>query len=113
MRPAIHVYAALAAALCVGGFLVGGGLLVTALVLAGLAVLTWRVAAASRPRPGWGAAGAGRPGGRPGGGPGGSATRIRPASAVRIRDERDAHVVHDEGREGEGVEDLMEAEPPR
>ncbi|AIA05623.1 hypothetical protein DC74_5159 [Streptomyces noursei] len=113
MRPAIHVYAALAAALCVGGFLVGGGLLVTALVLAGLAVLTWRVAAASRPRPGWGAAGAGRPGGRPGGGPSGSATRIRPASAVRIRDERDAHVVHDEGREGEGVEDLMEAEPPR
>ncbi len=112
MRPAIHVYAALAAALCVGGFLVGGGLLVTVLVLAGLAVLTWRVAAASRPRPGWGAAGAGRPGGRAGGGPDGSATRI-PASAVRIRDERDAHVVHDEGREGEGVEDLMEAEPPR
>lgn len=117
MRPAIHVYAALAAALCVGGFLVGGGLLVTALVLAGLAVLTWRVAVASRPRPGWGAAGAGgsggRSGGRPGGGPSGSATRLRPASAVRIRDERDAHVVHDEGREGEGVEDLMEAEPPR
>ncbi len=117
MRPAIHVYAALAAALCVGGYLVGGGLLVTALVLAGLAVLTWRVAAASRPRPGGGAAGAGRSGGRsggrPGGGPDGSATRIRPASAVRIRDERDAHVVHDEGRESEGVEDLMEAEPPR
>ncbi|GAA2665135.1 hypothetical protein GCM10009864_37600 [Streptomyces lunalinharesii] len=113
MRPAMHVYAALAAALCVGGFLVGGGLLVTALVLAGLAVLTWRVAAASRPRPGWGAAGVGRPGRRPGGRRDGSTTRIRSDSAVRIRDERDAHVVHDEGREGEGVEDLMEAEPPR
>ncbi len=109
MRPAIHGCAAFAAALCVGGYLLGGESLVTALVLAGVAVLAWRVAAASRPRPGW----RGGMTGRPVGGPGTPRARVRPASGVRIRDERDADVVHHEGREGEGVEDLMEAEPPR
>ncbi|MFF2812947.1 hypothetical protein ACFVT2_38435 [Streptomyces sp. NPDC058000] len=83
MRPAIHVYAVLAAALCVGGFLLGGGLLVTALVLAGLAALAWHVAVASRPRPRWRPEVAGRPAGRPGG----PAARVRPASGMRIRDE--------------------------
>ncbi|WP_411141289.1 hypothetical protein [Streptomyces sp. x-80] len=72
MRPAIHLYAALAAALCVGGFLIGGSALVFALVPAGVAVLAWRVAAASRPRPRW----RGRPG---------VPARGRAASGVRIR----------------------------
>ncbi|GGU77985.1 hypothetical protein GCM10010211_49920 [Streptomyces albospinus] len=109
MRPIIHGYAAVAAALCVGGFLVGGGALVSALVVAGVGLLTWQVAAASRPRPRW----RGRPVGGPAGGSGVPAVRGRAASGVRIRHERDADVVHDEGRQGEGVEDLMEAEPPR
>lgn len=113
MRPVRHVYAALAAALCVGGYLVGGGPLVTALVLAGLAALAWQVAAASRPRPAGRRAAAGRPQERPAGRPDGPAAPIRPGSAMRIRDQRDADVVHDEGGKGEGVEDLMEAEPPR
>lgn len=51
MRTAIDVFAVFAAALCVGGFLVGGTAAVVALVLAGVAALTWQVAAASRPRP--------------------------------------------------------------
>lgn len=109
MRPVVHGYAALAAALCVGGYLLGGGLLVTALVLAGVAVLAWQVAAAARPRPGGRGAVIGRPAGRPGV----EVTRVRPASGMCICDERDADVVHHEGRQGEGVEDLMEAEPPR
>ncbi len=108
MRPVIHGYAALAAALCVGGFLLGGGALVSALVVTGLAVLTWQVAAASRPRPRW----RGRPAGGPAGGSGVPAVRRRAASGVRIRHEGDADVVHDKGRQREGVEDLMEAEPP-
>ncbi|MGX1715671.1 hypothetical protein ACWIGQ_09115, partial [Streptomyces celluloflavus] len=54
MRPAIHLYAALAAALCVGGFLLGGSALVFALVPAGVAVLAWRVAAAPPPPAPWG-----------------------------------------------------------
>lgn len=109
MRPVMHVYTAFAAALCVGGFLLGGGLLVTALVLAGLAALTWHVAAASRPRPRGRRVAVGRAERRPVG----PVARLRPASGMRIRDERDTDVVHDEGRKGEGVEDLMEAEPPR
>ncbi len=39
--------------------------------------------------------------------------QVAAGSGVRIGNQRDAHVVHDEGREGEEVEDLMEAEPPR
>lgn len=38
--------------------------------------------------------------------------RGRPVgSAVLVGHQRDAHVVHDERREGERVEDLVEAEP--
>lgn len=60
MRTAIDVFAVFAAALCVGGFLVGGTTAVVAVVLAGVAALTWQVAAASRPRPRTGAGGARR-----------------------------------------------------
>ncbi len=109
MRPVVHGYAALAAVLCVAGFMLGGGMLVTALVVAGLALLTWRVAAASRPRAGWRGVAAGRPGRHPAV----PFAQVRPASGMRIRHERDADVVHDERREREGVEDFMEAEPPR
>ncbi len=109
MRSVVHGYAALAAALCVAGFLLGGGMLVTALVVAGLAVLTWRVAAASLPRAGWRGAVAGRPSRRPAV----PFAQVRPASAMCIRHQRDADVMHDERRKREGVEDLMEAEPPR
>ncbi|MFK8848796.1 hypothetical protein [Streptomyces sp. Ac-502] len=55
MRTAIDVFAVFAAALCVGGFLVGGTTAVVALVLAGVTALAWQVAAASRPRPRQGA----------------------------------------------------------
>lgn len=101
MRAALHGAVVLAAAVCVGGFLLGGTAVVLALVLAGVAALTWQVAAASRPRPRWGRIA------------GSAAVVPGPASGVRIGHQRDADVVHDEGREGEGVEDLMEAEPPR
>lgn len=104
MRRAMHGAVVLAAAVCIGGYLAGGTAVVLALVLAGVAALTWQVAAASRPRPRWGRIAGG--GGTAAGGP-------APVSGVRIGHQRDAHVVHDEGREGEGVEDLMEAEPPR
>lgn len=62
MRTAINVFAVFAAAVCVGGFLVGGTAVVVALVLAGVAALTWQVAAASRPRPRVGRGFAGRRG---------------------------------------------------
>ncbi|WP_146259287.1 hypothetical protein [Streptomyces tateyamensis] len=36
-----------------------------------------------------------------------------PYSGRLVGDQRDAHVLHDEGPEGEGVEDLVETEPTR
>ncbi len=104
MRTVLHGAVVLAAAACVGGFLLGGTAVVLALVLAGVAALTWQVAAASRPRP---------RGDRGAGGAGSARLAPEVVSDVRIGDQRDAHVVHDERRQGEGVEDLMEAEPPR
>lgn len=89
------------AAAVVLGFLAGGAFVVFVVVSAGVAVLAWRVAVASRPpRP---------PGMR----------RARPrargywGSGVLVGHQRDADVVHDESREREGVEDLVEPEPPR
>lgn len=84
MRTAVDVFAVFAAAVCVGGFLVGGTATVVALVLAGVAALAWQVAAASRPRPrvgggAWRRRGKGAgPRGR-GGSPGGAG-----ASGMRI-----------------------------
>lgn len=83
---------AAASALCVAGYLVGGETAVVGVVLAVVAALTWQVAAASRPRP-----------------PRGMGRR----SAVVVGHQRDADVVHDEGGQGQRVEDLVEAEPPR
>lgn len=100
---AVNALAVLVAGLCVGGYVVVGEAAVLTVVLAGVASLAWRVAAASRPRPARGRrVRAGRPS-RPASGP----------SGVRIGHQRDAHVVRDEGGQGEGVEDLVEAEPPR
>ncbi|MBP2404835.1 hypothetical protein SNS2_3458 [Streptomyces netropsis] len=78
--------ATLVAALCVGGFLVAGEVAVLAVVLTGVGALTWRVAVASRPRP-----------------PRRSRqARLAPGvSGVRIGHQRDAHVMHDEGRQRE------------
>ncbi len=88
MRTAIDVFAVFAAALCVGGFLVGGTAAVVALVLAGVAALTWQVAAASRPRPRVGGRGAHRrgegAGARGGRGTAGGPDAAPGASGVRI-----------------------------
>ncbi|WP_030020650.1 hypothetical protein [Streptomyces monomycini] len=89
MRTAIDVFAVFAAALCVGGFLVGGTTAVVALVLAGVTALTWQVAAASRPRPRQGAGGSRRRGGEDGAEDGGAGVTggadVAPgASGVRI-----------------------------
>lgn len=90
------------------GFLAGGPLAVFVVVAAGVAALTWRVSVASRPA---------RPlGGRSARGVGarvtGAGVRVR-GSGVLVGHQGDADIVHDEGRQGEGVEDLVEAEPPR
>ncbi|GCD43374.1 hypothetical protein GKJPGBOP_03055 [Streptomyces paromomycinus] len=88
MRTGIHVFAVFAAGLCVGGFLVGGTAVVVALVLAGVAALTWQVAAASRPRPRTGTGSArrrsGEAGARGGAGVPGGAGAAPGASGVRI-----------------------------
>ncbi|MEU4199734.1 hypothetical protein AB0B15_09505 [Streptomyces sp. NPDC045456] len=81
MRTAIDVFAVFAAALCVGGFLVGGTTAVVALVLAGVAALTWQVAAASRPRPRTGAGGARRRSGEAGAKDGGAGVPGVPGGA--------------------------------
>ncbi|MEU5419053.1 hypothetical protein ACFY1P_03350 [Streptomyces sp. NPDC001407] len=83
----MKLLAVLTGALCVGGYVIVGELAVLLVVLAGVGGLTWRVAVASRPRP-LGAAGAVR-----------AARPARGRSGVRIGDERDAHVVDDEGRQ--------------
>lgn len=95
------VMALLAAVLCVAGFIAGGTSAVVGLVLVGVAVLTCEVAAASKPRP-LKRSRSERPGGEPG-----------RRSPVLIGHQRDSDVVDDEGRQGEGVEDLVEAEPAR
>jgi hypothetical protein len=104
-----RIAAALCGALFAGGYLIGG---VPAVV--GLAVVAVAVVAGYVYSPSWkvedrlGGRGGRWPRGRarmPSGAPGGS--------GVRIRHQRDAHVVHHEGGQGEGVEHLMEAEPPR
>ncbi|GHF61069.1 hypothetical protein GCM10010218_48250 [Streptomyces mashuensis] len=87
--------AAVVAVLCVAGYVLAGEIAVLAVVVAGVTGLMWSVAAASRPRPRVRRRRAGR------------------ASGVRIGHQRDAHVVRDEGRQGEGVEDFVEPEPPR
>ncbi|NBE53464.1 hypothetical protein [Streptomyces boluensis] len=51
MRGSVNGPALLLAALCVGGYVLLGTPAVVAVVLAGTGLLTWRVAAASRPRP--------------------------------------------------------------
>lgn len=89
----------LVAVMCVGGYVLAGEAAVVALVLAAVGSLAWRVAVASRPRPLRGGARRRSPGDA--------------ASGVRIGHQRDAHVVRDEGGQREGVEHLMEAEPPR
>lgn len=63
----VRMVALLSAVLCVAGFLAGGTPAVVGLVLAGTAVLTYEVAAASKPRPPRGSRWE-RPGGEPGGG---------------------------------------------
>ncbi len=83
----VKLLAVLVGALCVGGYVIVGEIAVVLVALAGVGALAWRVAVASRPRP-LGTAGAGR------------AARLAPrGSGVRIGDERDAHVVDDEGRQ--------------
>ncbi|GAA1527199.1 hypothetical protein GCM10009730_40100 [Streptomyces albidochromogenes] len=101
MRGVVNGSAVVAAALCVVGFLVGGGAAVLGVVLAVVAVVAWQVAAASRPRPSRAV----------------RVVRVRPPDghrpSGRIGHQRDAHVVRDEGGEGQRVEDLVEPEPPR
>ncbi|GHG79593.1 hypothetical protein GCM10018779_60450 [Streptomyces griseocarneus] len=80
------IAAVLTAVLCVGGYVLLGEIAVVAVVLAGVGGLTWRVAVASRPRPP-------RMGRAPRAG--------APLSGVRIGHQGDAHVVRDEGRQGE------------
>ncbi len=86
MRGIINGLAVVVAVLCVAGFLVGGGVAVLGVVLAAVAVVAWQVAAASRPRP----------------------LRVEPVRRLggrgpsgRIRDQRDAYVVRDEGGQGQ------------
>lgn len=99
MRGIVNGLAVVVAVLCVVGFLVGGGAAVLGVVLAVVTLVAWQVAAASRPRPlrveplGEGTAG------------------WRPSA--RIGHQRDAHIVRDEGGQGQRVEDLVEPEPPR
>lgn len=78
------VAALLVAVLSVAGYVLVGEIAVLAVVVAGVGGLTWRVAAASRPRP-------------PRGGRGTGCAR----SGVRIGHQRDAHIVRDERGEGE------------
>ncbi len=98
----VKVLALVTAVLCLAGYPLGGVPVVLGAVAAGITVLTWRVAVASRPP---------RPLGKRGGGSGAKGAPEAKRSAVLIRDQRDAHVVHDERREGEGVEHLVETEP--
>ncbi|GHC66960.1 hypothetical protein GCM10010507_51120 [Streptomyces cinnamoneus] len=107
MIAALNVLAVLVAGLCVGGYVLAGELAVLTVVLAGVGSLAWRVAAASRPRPG-----------RARRSPGalrfpGVHRSSGVSSGVRIGHERDAHVVGDERGQREGVEHLVEPEPPR
>lgn len=91
MRSTVNVLALLVAALCVVAFLVGGATAVLGVVVVGVAAVTCKVAAASKPRP----------------------LRVSRSkrSAVLIGHQRDPDVVHDERPDGEGVEHLVEAEP--
>jgi hypothetical protein len=112
--------------LLAGGYLVGGAPAVLGLALVAVAVVAGYVYSPSwkaGDRPG-GSGGRWFRGPRPpsrGSGAGGAPGVPGPArvpgapevSGVRIGHERDADVVHHEGGQGEGVEDLMEAEPPR
>ncbi|CAM5264453.1 hypothetical protein GCM10010329_03520 [Streptomyces spiroverticillatus] len=97
MKRFMNVLTAVMAVLCVLAFLTLGAAAVVAVVLMAVGVLAWQVAAASRPRPL-------RLHGR--------GTGQVPAGGL-IGHQRDRRVVRDEGGEGEGVEDLVEAEPRR
>lgn len=81
------VAALLVGALSVVGYVLVGEIAVLAVVVAGVGGLTWRVAAASRPRPTRGE----------------RRTRsgVSGVSGVRIGHQRDAHVVGDERGEGQ------------
>jgi len=61
----MKVVALLTAVLCVGGYLLGGAVAVLGIVAVGVAVLTYEVAAASKPRP-LKRSRSERPGGEPG-----------------------------------------------
>ncbi len=91
MRGIVNASAVVVAALCVVSFLLGGGAAVLGVVLAVVAVVAWRVAAASRPRP----------------------PRERRGPSGRMGHHRDADVVRHEGGQGQRVEHLVEPEPPR
>lgn len=102
-RLSIRIGAALFVALLACGYLLGGAPAVLGLALVAVAVVagytyspSWRAARRPVRGPGWG-------------------VRLRPRawSGVRIRHQGDGHVLHHERAHGEGVEDLMEAEPPR
>lgn len=153
MGNVIHALVVAVAALCVAGFLLGGEPAVGAVVVMVVAVGTWRVTLASRPRtrprlrsPDWrGNRGRGSGGSRGNGGNGGDEVEqgagadhgVDPArdgrrdpgtsdpgpadprasdpraSGVLIGHQRNTDEVHDEGGQGEGVEHLVETEPPR
>ncbi|GHB04526.1 hypothetical protein GCM10010346_29500 [Streptomyces chryseus] len=104
MRGVINGSAVVAAALCVVGFLVGGGAAVLGVVLVAVAAVAWQVAAASRPRPSRAVRVV-------------RVVRVRPPDgrrpSGRIGHQRDPHVVRDERGQGQRVEDLVEPEPPR
>ncbi|GAA0392296.1 hypothetical protein GCM10010357_11330 [Streptomyces luteireticuli] len=90
MGAAAHALVALIGAVCVGSYVLAGELAVLVVVLASVGGLTWRVAAASRPRPlRWGRHGR----------PVSEMSGVSGVSGVRIRHQGDAHVVHDEGRQ--------------
>ncbi|GGO82998.1 hypothetical protein GCM10012280_10910 [Wenjunlia tyrosinilytica] len=99
----LRVGGALCVALFAGGYLLGGGPAVLGLALVAAAVVagyswspswraTHRLVAGARPRTG---------------------VSLPVWSGVRIGHERDAHVVDHERADGQGMEHLVEAEPPR
>lgn len=114
MRSTFNVLAFVVASLCVAGFLIGGAAVVLGVVVVGVAALTCKVAAASKPRPlrrsrSRGLRGSGRKARSASLEGGWWETGER--SAVLIGHQRDPDIVHDERPDGEGVEDLVEAEP--